>query len=380
MVGAMRAADSLSYESHYTWRVNGDVKGDFIYRVWLKKPNSFRVEVEAVDTGKMHGVLIGDGTTAWLYWPHGRPQWSLVPEDPVASQKTRFSSYWKTPTPTGEYSIGHAMVYSAENMFLPIVDPSTFHGLTDSLQAYTDGMKSLGTETVDSDVCDKIEVSFMNHQRSWTLWLSQRTHLPRKLEAVVRAKDEMVANEEWSSVVVNDDIDGSKFIWKTPEGWTEWVRPEPEGSLLKPGTKAPDFDLVSADGNRIKLSDYRGQIVCLHNWRVGCPPCREGAGPLQDLYMKYRDQGLVVLGINCDDDKNIALEFIHDTGTTFPNILDTSAAAEKVCVKDYRCFGVPVNYIIDSTGNVVDAWYGNSTERALAAIKKTGGPLAKTLP
>jgi len=122
--------------------------------------------------------------------------------------------------------------------------------------------------------------------------------------------------------------------------------------------------------------------VWFYNWRVGCPPCRAGAKPLEELYMKYRDKGLVVLGINCDDEKQIALDFIDETGTTFPNILDSSDAAQKVCGQDYRCFAVPVNYIIDREGRIVDAWYGNSAEheRALAALKKTGGELEESVP
>jgi peroxiredoxin len=45
--------------------------------------------------------------------------------------------------------------------------------------------------------------------------------------------------------------------------------PEPEQRLLKPGVQAPDFDLASVDGKRIKLSDYRGQVVWLYVWRAG---------------------------------------------------------------------------------------------------------------
>ncbi len=66
---------------------------------------------------------------------------------------------------------------------MPIIDPSTFHGYTDSLQPYLDGVKSLGSEKFGDEDCDKIEVSIMKHQRSWYLWLSRSDHLPRKLQA-----------------------------------------------------------------------------------------------------------------------------------------------------------------------------------------------------
>ena len=45
--------------------------------------------------------------------------------------------------------------------------------------------------------------------------------------------------------------------------------PDIEEGLLKPGTVAPDFDLASADGSRLKLSNFRGQVVWLNKWRCG---------------------------------------------------------------------------------------------------------------
>jgi len=101
----------------------------------------------------------------------------------------------------------------------------------------------------------------MKHQRSWYLWLSKQDHLPRKLKQVVRVNYDIITEELWSEVTINADIPTEKFIWKPPEGWQEWRMPGPEEVLLKPGQEAPDFDLLLADGGRVKLSDYHGKSV-----------------------------------------------------------------------------------------------------------------------
>jgi hypothetical protein len=83
---------------------------------------------------------------------------------------------------------------------------------------------------------------------------------------------------------------------------------------------------------------------------------------------------MVILGFNCSDDKKIALEFMKENSATFPNILDSSGEAIKVGFQGYRMSGVPLNYIIDDNGKVVDAWYGyeEGHKRAIAALEKAG--------
>jgi hypothetical protein len=102
---------------------------------------------------------------------------------------------------------------------------------------------------------------------------------------------------------------------------------------------------------------------------------------LQELYMQYKDHGLVILGLNASDDKQIALDFMRDNGATFPTILDSSDAAVKVTFQDYQGSGVPLNYIIDRQGNIVEAWYGyeQGHRRAIATLKKLGGELAEAI-
>jgi peroxiredoxin len=102
---------------------------------------------------------------------------------------------------------------------------------------------------------------------------------------------------------------------------------------------------------------------------------------LQELYEKYKDQGLVVLGIDPADDKKIALNLLAENGVTFPNIIDPSDAARRASDRDYPMAAWPTSYIIDRNGLVVDAWpgYDEGELRALAALQKTGGKLAEAI-
>jgi peroxiredoxin len=95
---------------------------------------------------------------------------------------------------------------------------------------------------------------------------------------------------------------------------------------------------------------------------------------LQTHYEKYKDKGMVILGFNCADDKQIALDFMRDNSATFPNILDSSDAAVKTGFKSYKMGGVPLNYIIDKEGIIIDAWYGyeEGHKRALEGLEKAG--------
>lgn len=277
MVETMRKAESLSYESDYRCGPKDRELGRGRYIIFLKKPNYFRLETVIGQKGiaqkiyflihpksKKGGILIGGGDYLWIYWPDGRPR--LHNEDWDTYQKTRYA-YMKERTPIGKHSIGHKTSLLGGGM--TVIDPSTFHGYTDSLQPYIDGVRSLGSEKVGDEECDVIEVSFMKHQRSWYLWLSKRDHLPRRLKQVVRASYDIIAHEVWSKVTINSEIPTEKFIWKPPKDWIEWRLSSPAEALLKPGREAPNFNLLSTDGSRIKLSDYRGRLVWLYIWRAG---------------------------------------------------------------------------------------------------------------
>jgi outer membrane lipoprotein-sorting protein len=273
MIEAMRKADSLSFVCKNEVRGKNDVPYVNIYRAWLKKPNYFRVEGfqrEKKKPDEGTGVLIGDGENLWTYWPKGRPRFygaAGPTENDDVYEKTRMSSYMTKPAPPGGHSILHEA--SPIGAGLMILDLSTFHGYTDCLQEYLDGVRSLPAEKVSGVDCDGIEVSIMKHQRSWYLWLSKTDHLPRKIKEIVRVSYDLVIEEQWSEVAVNAVLPDKMFAWKPPKGWKEWHFPDSEAKMLKPGTQGPDFQLTLTDGRQIHLSDFRGQVVWFYIWRAG---------------------------------------------------------------------------------------------------------------
>jgi peroxiredoxin len=218
---------------------------------------------------------------------------------------------------------------------------------------------------VDGEECDVIEVGYMKGQRSRTLWVSRRDHLPRRLNEEVRVSQTITAEERWSDVSVNVKLDDALFRWSPPQGWEEWQLPPVEAGLLPPGILAPDFDLDGADGRKVRLSDFKGKVVWLTFWRVGCPPCRVELMALQALHEHYARKGVEFVGFNCADERAIARDLLKEYKVIFPCVVDPSEKATAVFTRGYQRNGtsaVPLNYLIDKDGRIAAGWYGYDKE------------------
>ncbi len=374
MIKTIRKAESLSYTSICS-APDGRVS---IYGVLLKKSNFFRVEASNDASSKIN-TLVGDGKWLWIFWDGIRPY--LKVDDAEGRKKTQSEVYIKKPLATGRNSIGNEIDLLGLTWYGIILDPSIFHGYIDPLESYIDGVRSRGPYYIGDQECDIIEVSYMKAQRTRYFWISRENQLPLMMKEILRLSDNQVRIEEWSDVALNGLVPENKLEWSPPDGWQQWDVPGPDDVLLTAGLKAPDFDLLSADGGRIKLSDYRGKVVWLCFWQYGCPCCRQVLPYLQKLQEQYQDEGLEILGFNCADDKRIAQRYLSENALTFPNVLDSTNKAKNVMLRDYsnKTQTVPLHYIIDSQGNVVDAWcgYEEGHKHALAALMKAGLQIKK---
>ncbi len=67
------------------------------------------------------------------------------------------------------------------------------------------------------------------------------------------------------------------------------------------GDPAPDFELLSDDGEPIKLSDYKGKYVVLYFYpRADTPGCTKEACSFRDDYSAYQERDIVILGVSPD--------------------------------------------------------------------------------
>ncbi len=69
---------------------------------------------------------------------------------------------------------------------------------------------------------------------------------------------------------------------------------------LKPGNIAPDFTALKPDSTEFTLSSTSGKYVLLDFWASWCVPCRQAIPHWKELYNKYQDNGLEIVGITND--------------------------------------------------------------------------------
>lgn len=262
MVQTMREAKSMIIEGTYSSKERGIVQHQGRFKLWMKKP--YYSYLEVMESNGHTGVLIGDGQFFWIYWPDGRPRNDFDIMDPSKYESTRNNVYMKL----NGWDLSHLAGLMGVGTVLQF---SIFHGDDDNIGKKPDKMLCVGSKRVSGEECDSIEINRVSGQRNLFLSFSMRDHMPRKLKQVIHLSNGDVINDQkWVTVRLDDYIPDDKFIWKPPIGWSEYRWPTPQEVInLKPGMIAPDFKLSSLDGTKLKLSSFRGKVVWLFLWEAG---------------------------------------------------------------------------------------------------------------
>lgn len=117
---------------------------------------------------------------------------------------------------------------------------------------------------------------------------------------------------------------------------------------LQVGNIAPDFQLETLEGEKIKLSELRGQRVMVNFWATWCPPCR---AEVPDLQKFYENKDIEILAVNLtgtESSRSDVRTFAEEFGMTFPILMDENTKV----ANQYQIQPIPSSFMIDSDGRI----------------------------
>jgi cytochrome c biogenesis protein CcmG/thiol:disulfide interchange protein DsbE len=126
------------------------------------------------------------------------------------------------------------------------------------------------------------------------------------------------------------------------------------GCGAKQPVTAPDFELQDLDGKTVTLSSLKGHPVLLDFWATWCGPCRMSIPLVQKFYQAHKQDGLMVLGLNTDEDRSGVYSFVKHFGMTYPVLY----AGNGPVAESYGVEGIPTFIFIDKAGRITRRFEG----------------------
>ena len=118
--------------------------------------------------------------------------------------------------------------------------------------------------------------------------------------------------------------------------------------ITQAGDAAPDFEIVTAEGQRVSRADFTGQVLVLNFWATWCETCLVEIPSLQAFQAKFAGSGVHVLAISVDENEKAYREFLERHRINF----ETARDPRRIVSSRFGTFQIPETYIIGKDGRV----------------------------
>jgi thiol-disulfide isomerase/thioredoxin len=105
---------------------------------------------------------------------------------------------------------------------------------------------------------------------------------------------------------------------------------------------------VTVDGQKIKLSDYRGKVVFLDFWGTWCPPCMLMVPHERSLLGRVDGRPFAILGVNADKDRDLYRKVCRKMGISWPSFFEGDVGGP--IAGQFNLYNYPTVYLIDHRG------------------------------
>jgi thiol-disulfide isomerase/thioredoxin len=119
-------------------------------------------------------------------------------------------------------------------------------------------------------------------------------------------------------------------------------------SALTSGDAPPAIDMLDQAGAKVDLNELKGKVVLVDFWASWCGPCRQEMPVLEQLHKKYAKQGLVIVGVNIDNNPKKMNNFLKGTPVSFRIVHDRKLHV----ASKYEPGTMPSSYFIGRDGKI----------------------------
>lgn len=124
--------------------------------------------------------------------------------------------------------------------------------------------------------------------------------------------------------------------------------------VIRVGQPAPDIVLPNPDGEVMKLSELKGQVVLLDFWASWCGPCRRANPHVVQTYEKYKDKGFTVYSVSLDRPGQMDRwkQAIEADALAWPYHVSDLKYWNSAPASTYGVRGIPKTFLIDKDGTI----------------------------
>lgn len=147
-------------------------------------------------------------------------------------------------------------------------------------------------------------------------------------------------------------------------GFLAYSVPTPQAPKL---TDLMATNFADLHGKEAKISDWSGKLRIVNFWATWCTPCREEIPGFVRLQKKYRDDGVVFIGVALDSGEQVK-SFAEETQMNYPILLAGYEAMRLSRDAGNRASALPFTVVIEADGSFAEAFSGVLSEEKLESV------------
>jgi len=122
--------------------------------------------------------------------------------------------------------------------------------------------------------------------------------------------------------------------------------------------RAPDFTLESIYDSTYTLRNMEGKVVLVNFWATWCGPCRMEIPEFNELYEKYNQKGLEIIGISISDTKKQLENFVKSFDVDYPLLYGSTKEMNRIMREYGGVYAVPSSFLIGKKGSIIWSFPG----------------------